>query len=535
MGKIEDLRERTYQETCDLLDTYNKACIIRPTGFGKTGILTKICKRYGNVLYLYPNQVVMDTVLSFYYGGEQNIPDHRSIPNVEFMTYQALALATNDKLKRHKNKTIVILDECHRLGADGAASGLKTLIECNPNIKLCGATASPERMDLVDEISMFFDNHTPFTYTLHDAFQDGILQRPYYVFCHHDPKRAIKEIEKDVRLETDKIADKNERKEIMTLLKARLIEISNLMNMDNVIKNVCNQYAPNTDYMKFIVFCRNLKHIRDKQANVTGWFQKAYPFHQIRTLEISSNDEECHDNVNKLNELSYQTNTIDLIFSCEMLNMGYHIESLTGILMYRGTNSGIVYTQQLGRALNSGSSNAGLVFDIMDNLHRETMYDVLGHANAKTEEKKTRFYELQKADILYKETHDVAYALTLAEREEYNELKIFMQRYARAGGSQNMLQPEDLLTTGYEATYREIIAKTVAEPISMRCRQAYAYWKERGGDDSTFTPEYVMSRQSPDAVPLSPFAIVKNVSVEAVLNEIFGPGDYHELVQTYCH
>lgn len=60
-----------------------------------------------------------------------------------------------------------------------------------------------------------------------------------------------------------------------------------------------------------------------------------------------------------------------------MMNMGYHVDDLTGIIMYRGTKSGTVYIQQLGRILSSGASNAGIVIDVVDNIHQHSVYRVL--------------------------------------------------------------------------------------------------------------------------------------------------------------
>lgn len=533
MDKITQLREDTYQETKELLATYHKCAIIRPTGFGKTGILTRLIRDHNHVLYLYPTEVVKNAVLNFYYNN--NIPDDKQIPNVTFLTYHGLAIAKPEKLKSFQNIDLIIADECHKLGGKLTLKAMQHLLELHPTADLCGATATPERMDLIDEISLFFDNHTTSIYTLHDAFQDGILKRPYYCFCAYDTDHMLKETEKSVRLEIDKETDKNNRKQMMDLMKANLIEISNITQMDHIIHATCEEVLSDTSYMKFIVFCRNLKSTHEQSKKVQNWFTTAYPNHEIRTLTINSEKEEYQKNTERLPELSYKKNTIDLIFCCDMLNMGYHVNNLTGILMYRGTESGIIYAQQLGRVLSSGNKLPGIVFDVVDNLHRESMYEVLGHTSEKTENKKARFRELQWQVQMYQETNDSSYKLSSDEFKEYRELKQFMQNYARRGGNQNALQPEDLIATKFEATYRELIAKTVAEPVSMRCRQAYAYWKERGGDDSTFTPEYVLSRQSPDAVPLLPFAWLKKVSVEGILNEIFGPGDYHELVAQYCH
>lgn len=531
MTKAQKLRNKTYQEAKELLQEHKRCAIIRPTGFGKTGILTRLIKDYKNVLYLYPTEVIRDAVLNFYYG-EDNVPENRSIPNVEFLTYQGLAIADTDKLKSYKNIDLIICDECHRLGGPLTSKAMHELLGMYPNVHACGATATPERMDLIDEISVFFDNHTTSIYTLHDAFQDGILQRPYYCFCSYDAQRTIEETEKATRLEIDKSPDAKSRENLMDLLKSNIIEISNILKMENIIRTTCDEVLDDTNYMKFIVFCRDLKHVRESKERVSNWFNVAYPDHDIRTLVISSESAECVANVAKLPEFSYADNTIDLIFCCEMMNMGYHVDNLTGIVMYRGTSSGIIYAQQLGRVLSSGNKKAGLVFDVVDNLHRESIYEVLGHESKEIQDKKQRYWTIQSHIEKYEETNDPADKPTESVMAEYKELKEFMQRYDRR--VHNTLQPDDLIATSFEATYKEIIAKTVAEPISMRCRQAYAYWKERGGDDSTFTPEYVMSRQSPNAVPLSPFAKVKNVSIESVLNEIFGKGDYHELIERYC-
>ena len=46
MALIDDLRDKTYKEAVDLLEKYGKGCIVRPTGFGKTGILTRLINDY---------------------------------------------------------------------------------------------------------------------------------------------------------------------------------------------------------------------------------------------------------------------------------------------------------------------------------------------------------------------------------------------------------------------------------------------------------------------------------------------------------
>lgn len=503
MGKIEELRERTYMDLLRLLDEYGKGVLIRPTGFGKTGLLSRLIKskRYSNILFLYPAEVVRDTVEDFI--GVQE--------NVTFVTYSKLINLSENEMREYGGVDLIVCDECHRLGADATRMAMHKLLKVFPDAHLVGATATPERMDLVDEVSEFFDNHVVYKYTLHDAFQDGVLQKPFYCFCSYGTE-DLKDVETTVLKEINKNSDTRFIEYDKKLLHSRLIEISELQRMDKIIETTCNKYTSDTSYLKFIVFFSDFKHMASKGSTVRDWFEKAFPNHSIEVLKISSESSKYMSNVNKLSKLVRKQNHIDLVYCVDMLNMGYHVSDLTGIVMYRGTESGIVFSQQLGRVLNSGSKVSGIVFDVVDNIHREAMYGVLGRKSKETLKAKKRLN-----DLLLKRKSGVS--LTDSEK---SELKALKERFSsnRWWVSCNDLQPEDLVATGHEATYRELIAKTVAEPVSMRCRQAWKRWKERGGSDNPFTREHVLSQKSPDSVPLSPFCELKRVSVEAVLQEM---------------
>lgn len=527
MKKIDRLRNETYIEAMDLLEAYDKGAIIRPTGFGKTGILTKVIRsgQFKKILYLYPTEVIKNTVLGFYYKNRKNRPD--TIDNVIFMTYMKLTSLSELDMNFLKGVDLIICDECHRLGAAETMEGMRDLIEANPKAKLLGATATPERMDMIDEIAMFFDDRVTSRYTLHDAFEDGILQRPYYCFCAYgesSPKR-LAEIKKDAMLQVSTL-DEADRPYATELLKGRMIEIAKLSRMDNVIKSTLEEIKIDTSYQKYIVFFSDFGHMRSASRRVKSWFKKAYPGYKINELTITSETEEYRQNVNQLDTLTHKENTIDLIYSCEMLNMGYHVSDLTGILMYRSTYSNIIYSQQLGRALSTGDAVPKVVFDIVDNIHRKSVYAILGErcsaTQTLTEEEMAEYIELVNR-TLDKNPDGTPIPLTAEETARLIELRKLMKQYKdnELGKiNNNTLYPEDLIVTGYEATYRELIAKTVAEPISMRCRQAWNRWVEKGGDDSIRTREYILGQQAPEAVPLAPFCRLKNVSINAVLDEM---------------
>lgn len=567
MPTIEKLREQTYQETLDTLYKYKKCALIRPTGFGKTGILTRIIRQFKHVIYVYPAEIIRETVLLFYYQKPENIPENRNIENVTFLSYAMLAKFANDPDKKYQEQVkqlalqndIVIFDECHRLGATGASIGLDLLLKYNSNLYFLGATATPERMDMIDEIAKYFDDRTISEYNLHDAFRDNILQRPYYFYCNYQKANKLKQQEITKAQKELQISKNTLSPEAFEKIKQSLIEISNIHYMPDTIKDICNQYAPKKHYLRFLCFFSNYKLLKQNGDKLKQWFHEAYPSYTINNIVVTSETDETIENAKRIKNLGTQENHIDLIFSCDMMNLGYHVNDLTGIIMYRGTQSGIVYTQQLGRILSSGNSIPGICLDIVDNIHTQSMYQLLGKMPANYVWRQNRMQQLlhQKtqhdAAIFYmqnnatpneileafpnltmtdiKEIINQPQNYTWSEKNE-KELSHISQNTTldKRKPTKNTLSPEDLIVINKEATYRDLIRKTVAEAKSMRARQAWARWLEQGGQDKAqdgrpLSRQEILAQVPPSQIPLPPFCYSKQVSVEAVLDEMGIPKD----------
>lgn len=519
MKTIEQLREKTYNEVINMLSEKGKCALIRPTGFGKTGIITRVISHYTKVLFLYPADIVEEAVRRFYYGDDEYY-NYSEIPGVTTVTLHKFREMSEEEMRdTMAGVDLVIADECHRLGGQRTYKYFKKLIKLFPDVHRLGATATPERMDLVDVIGDLFDNCTISTITMHDMIGVyKIFKKPYYCYCSYgeaDTNEVINEYRSNYdKLTTEEIDTAEE------LLKSRLIEISNLQNMPNIVKDCC-QYAFDKQYLKFIVFFSSFQHMADKGDEVESWFKEAFPHYTSSKLIISSEKEEYTKNIYKLNRLRRKENHIDLIYCINMVTMGYHVGDLTGIIMYRGTASGIVYQQQLGRILNPNYS--GIVIDVVDNIHRKALYDNLGQLKRSTMKKKKRLTALLRKK---QKLEDKGQSLTEAEQQELDSLSLEVKSLdeERTRPQYNTLYEEDLIAIGNEASYRELIAKTVAEPISMRCRQAYARWKEWGGNDQPFFREYILARgivgtdRENKDIALSPFCEEKNVSVNKVLD-----------------
>lgn len=525
---IDKLREHTYVNLKENLVKYGKCTLVRPTGFGKTGILTRLIKEFKqvNILFLYPKQIVKNAVLDFYYNKEEN---DGTIVNVKFLSYTKLSMFKEEDFKsiRDEEINLIICDEYHRLGGPKTNENFHRLLNLFPNVWLVGGTATPNRPDSKNISKEFFDNHFVEPYTLHDAIQDGVLQKPYYCFCMYNIIGPDKD---DVRVLEDKaktylkgVTNKRIRKATEEEIKSKLIEISNLQNMDTVVKEVCNKYVKDTSYMKFIVFFSSIKHIQEKGKDVIKWFNKAYPSHSVKTLVINSKNKENRRNIENLKDLKYKKNRVDLIFSVNMLNEGYHIDDLTGIFMYRGTQSDIVYIQQLGRVLSSGSANNGIVFDVVDNLHRKSLYSTIRTRRQSLKDKKSR---IECLEFLKSVQESVGKTLSKSEEQELKTLKKYLEEYSTKEYLHcNELQPEDLNVVGRTASYEDLRNKVVTFPLIIGAKRALLEWLERYNEKNNtslkqgdLTREFILNQQPPENPPIEAFCRLVGLSVKDVFD-----------------
>lgn len=470
---IEELRNQTYEEACHLLNTEHTCAIIRPTSFGKTGILTRFLteEHYKHVLYLYPGNIIKQAVLNFCDLFQNNGCLNHTI----LCTYQSIRKLIDTRKDELKNIDLIICDECHKLGAAKTKQNYQKLLKLCPNAHTLGATATPDRMDGFDVIAEFYNNIVVSKYTIHDAHQDDILKKSYYIYCV-DGNADANTAKKQAKVEIGK-ADPEYRKDLLQNLNNTMLQIANIHGMDKTIRTTCDKYAKDTNCMAFITFFSNFKHLHNKQGDVINWFQTAYPDHNIITYIVTSEKKEYRDNIHKIKKLTYVKKTIYLILTCDMLNLGYHTDHITGIVMYRCTNSNTIFTQQYGRTINE--SYSGIVFDTVDNLHRTPIYKTSDTDKTKTND----------------------------------ETKLWWKQ-------SNQITEQDIKIIDQEADYRELIRKLVAEPISMRCRQTWARWIEKGGDASSMDRNTIKNQKDPQYVPLSPFCHLKQVSIDAVLDEM---------------
>lgn len=614
----EEIRRRTYVDVVQKLKKYKKCVLCRPTGFGKTVMLTKltgeILRDNKKVLYVYPEEVIREDVANRL--NQDDIIRTLEIfkcsknPNIEFMTYAKLA-RVNQKTVFNQYR-LIIFDECHRMGADKTSKGIKMLLsQQNKHCMILGATATPIRGDGVDIINNFFDNIVVSKFTLFDAFKTKMINRPYYCYFEvgtsnfgdraieagwkhyaemqkykedtEEYQEAHKNYVKDKVGERSKyvenaftageVLDEQGRLFVTHVMKSKLAEHCSIQNIPGTIRKYCIEKKlifKEYPYGKFIVFFHSIGHVDEREAEVKSWFNKAFPEFRVRITKVYT---DSADDVKALQNLSYSKGVIDLIFCIDMLNMGYHINDLTGIVMYRATKSNIIYTQQLGRALSSGVERPSIVFDIVDNLHRNDVitedkgiakrasFDTSNRGNDKQVQK--WFKEFDQSDDKTKIPEDVPkekvdeYFAKIQDTDDFGNSTGKFHWVKKWWKLTNSVDPKtDFISVDGLATDREIMAKTAAYTIAIKCRMAYeAYVRQlcrkeniefgiaiqdlekviTNGDVETFvntvndavadkhirellsTWQFSKIEEDKKVIPLRAFAALKGVSVREVL------------------
>lgn len=496
---IEEIRELTELQTKTLLKDYGSCALIRGTGFGKTWLVTKIANSYNKVLFLYPAEIIKKTAQKVAENIVRNeieeelddieieeIIQNKVADNVTFMSYQKWSrLSRSDVQNVALNFDLLIADECHRLGGEKTKKNFYIFIEFIRSMqKLSGSiicdrlicTATPFRTnDDFDVITEFADGHSPFDFTIKDMIDIGFVKAPIYACSTYFTDSKMKNGEYIISGGNLKYLNQLDR----GTMKDFVLKNSRIFNPAEKIKFTCenNLTDADMDKMIFICFYRTFDILHELKGKVDYWFSKAFPHHSIEDIIVSSESEEYSNNVHKLVKLQSESKTIILIHSINMLNLGYHLRNITGIVMLRNTSSNIIYTQQYGRVLDSGDTEHNkIVFDFVDNISRRAIY-----SSDTDETYRGRVLDLNVIDDLKKKLKDGELS-----RAEYNkkvsDYLASLETYDARSKSDSdkdskkikVGQPDSLLTLYMDEEYldmQEQYNKLLYEPAAIAVRQ----------------------------------------------------------------
>lgn len=359
MNKIElyNHNQETYENIMNLWkEGHLRVGVVQATGTGKSYLIGKVSEGFANfrVLTLAPRTHILNNL------KEVMIPNNNCI----YMTYSKLHKMSNDEIKK-LNPDLIILDEFHRCGSNGWGLSVDRLLKLYSNAKVLGTTATNIRYldnhrDMATEI---FDNCLACKSDLSDAINQGVLPMPLYVTSLYSVDEEVERIKKRIKTENE-----DEYKELTDKLDG-LKEWNSTIGVPNILRKYIDGSTN-----KFIVFCKNKKHLEEAENIVYKWFKNANIMNDIKLYRLIHQDGKKRNEETLREFRNGDSNSIHLLFSIDILNEGIHIDS-TGVILLRETSSPIVFFQQIGRALSVGDSNKPIIFDFVNNFN-----SLKGHA-----------------------------------------------------------------------------------------------------------------------------------------------------------
>lgn len=354
MGVVEVLKPHNleaYQEINGLLGSgIKKIAIPRATGSGKTYIMGALAEQFNDdkKLVLEPTRPLLNSIKEKF--------DEFDIANTDFITYQKLIRMSDEDIAAMDYK-LIFLDEFHHGTAPVWGQKIDCLMKAHSDSIIFGTSATTIRNDGVNVVETLFDNNAIDELPLSTAIARKVLPCPHYITAIY---RLDDEFEKLKKRIEDSTNTKDEKKEFYHKMQEMKVHFEKSYGIPLIL----NKYIKMKDG-RYLVFCKNKKHLKAMCDVVINWFQTA-GIKEIHSYAVYSDYPEkekdykdfCEDN----------SDSAKILFSINMLNEGLHIEDISGVLMLRTTRSNLVYLQQLGRLLEAGNMDKYLlVFDFVNN------------------------------------------------------------------------------------------------------------------------------------------------------------------------
>lgn len=341
---------KTYESAIKALKTYRICNIERPTAFGKTTLLVKYAKEHKKERICF---------VEFSRAKIKELEDeNKRLKNIKYMTYNAISKDPDKFIERLSNREfdIIFFDESHRCGAKKIREKWDIIrqVAYKNDIRILGCTGTAFRTtDGIDVTKEMFLGISTYKYDVNDAYKDSYIYLPEYYACRGNyTKEEKEELKRNLKDSKD----------------IRLIE--QVSNLGHIIKDVIDTEKIKDDYYKFIIYYSKIDEINNSIEELRGQLEKEFKGYNINMLPITSDiDHMC--NIDVINYLNKRQNTIDILLTVNMMNEGFHLKDLTGIVLVRRTTSALVYTQQIGRCITMNKHHKMVVIDVAGNIHTE--------------------------------------------------------------------------------------------------------------------------------------------------------------------
>lgn len=419
----------TIEKILEFYKTERKCCAVQATGTGKTFLILRLLEIFNDegktaVIFAPNREIIRQT---------KKRMKKFSLDNATFYTYQKLARMTKEEISAIESD-LIVCDELHRTGAKTWGEKFEILVDTHPNSKVFGVTATPLRCsDGRDMSEEYFDGNKACDISLAEALVREIIPvMPLYV-------SALYTFEEEYQKMSDKIDKAKNSSEEKVELHKELLAAKQQLEKANGVPEIIKKYITNYNG-KYLVFCKDKKHLHAMKDVVIGWFREAgydgkifgYPYYS-NSSEVRKNLENFEDN---------KEEGLKLLFIIDKLNEGLHLAEVQGCILLRTTVSNIIYYQQIGRAIDAGSNEQRVILDLVSNFNSLKAFNLKSELEEKVRERKegkfpdcSEEFDIGKFDVVdcVQECVDVFEGIDkqiITPKEAYSEIEIEnMKRY----------------------------------------------------------------------------------------------------------
>ena len=299
-----------------------KALVTASAGSGKTFLAAFDALNFNprRLLYIvHEGSILMKSFETFQkvFGSERSYGiyngDYKE-SDADFVFATNVTMANSLELFDRHTWDYIIIDECHHAAAE---TYRKILNYFEPQF-LLGITATPERMDGEDVLSLF-DQNVPYELRLRDAIINGlVVPFKYYGI-------------RDELIEYGLQATKGHR---------FVEQFSDDRHVD-FIYNMIEKHRLQGQKLKALAFCRDISHaIRMSQA-MEDYYHTTY----------LTGRNSIGERVRAYKDLQDDSADLEILFTVDILNEGVDIPGVNMVLFLRPTDSQTIFIQQLGRGL----------------------------------------------------------------------------------------------------------------------------------------------------------------------------------------
>ena len=319
-------RQRDFVQRCiDALNSRGNTLGIAPTGAGKTVMLSSVAKNLGGrVLVLQHRDELVAQNRSTFRAVAPNVDTDlytadrkRWSPGVTFGMVQTLC--RKDNLESMPKLDLLVIDEAHHVAAASYQNIINHARSVNPDLKLFGVTATPQRGDGKALLAAF--SNISDVITLGELISSGFLVKPRFFV-----------IDCDIRGDLAKVK--------MTANDFDMDQVSRIMDKQAVNDRVIQEWKDRAGERKTVVFCSTVSHA----THVMEGFMAAGI-----TCDIVHGD--LPDSVRRSVLLKFEKNKIQVLVNVAVLTEGWDCQDVSCVMLLRPCSYKGTMIQMIGRGL----------------------------------------------------------------------------------------------------------------------------------------------------------------------------------------